>query len=858
MTPDEIESDRLDLEALAEDLEDFFRVEVAPVRPDPARPPRLPGSDYRLVRLLGDGGMGTVWEAVQLSLNRPVAVKILNVPSCEVPVWQARFVRESQIVAQLHHPNVVKVFAAGSSGGTFWYSMELVDGVPLNRYEFPDLRTAVEGIRMAAAALHYAHRCGVVHRDVKPANLLVDAQGRVLVADFGLAADVRGAPDNGGQDGTRRYMAPERLKDGTCGFAADQYALALTLREIIAKYPPSPYHVDLAHVLEKALASEPADRYVDMEAFSDDLRRVLANVPIVARPVSMFRRAVLWRRRHPVAAVATLFGLLCASGFVAALCGGYVRSETARRQAAQNARLADDALTQVFRHVSQQSPSHGDAELLSALTPYFDELVVAGGVDGEKTREALLSLGISAFRNSDYALAERSFRELVASRRNAADLNWLAETLRRQGREEESLKVSRRMVGEYSASTEESDRFQTACAYEAMANRRAPRGRNADRAAAFEIFHSLLRAHPDNHEYRYRALHLLLGDPQLARGTGMPETRADVLAELGVLADAHPDRFSYGLVIVEYATRQLKRRELGQDRASWLRNVRQRADALLGRFFSRDCVVTSVLEFRDLYAVWLDAHGLHDEALRERVRTETMIELLAGGEDLPVPVRCEHAFSGGSLPYRRLVVEGGTGEGPVSLVLLLHGRSRSGTDNVHPLSMPLLRPLVLYARRRNGRTVVLLPQCPADRPQTWFGTSRQHPDALFDAVADLAAEAAREFGVPAARVFVAGELEGADAALALAARRPELPGRVLATSMTLLPAGEASRIRAAVQVCQAEFDRWVPHDDMSRSLDAISEQAVARPRLAILSGFYRTNASLGSATDIYLCWLFDE
>lgn len=847
------------LDALARDLDAFFREETSPSPPDPACPPQLPDTDYRLIRLLGSGGMGAVWEAEQVSLRRRVAVKILSVPSDEFPAWRDRFVRESQIVAQLHHPGIVKVFDAGSRGETYWYAMELVEGVPLNRYAFPDLRAAVEGVREAAAALAYAHRCGVVHRDVKPANMLVDAHGHVLVADFGLAVSCGDASGTGARDGTRRYMAPERLRDGVCGPAADQYALALVLRELLAGFRPCIRVRDLQAVLDHALDDRPERRYADMDAFSDDLRRAFAYEPVVARPVSLRHRTVLWSLRHPRAAAATGMALLCACGFVAALCGGYARTEAARRLAARNARLADDALTQVFGHVSRQPPSRGDVDLLSALAPYFDELAGAGDVDREKTRQALSALGVCAFRSGDYALAERSFRALTDARRSAVDQNWLAETIRRQGRDEEARDLFRQIAEAYAASPDPEERFQAGCAYEALAGRRARRSRNADRVAAFGIFRALQLAHPDNPEYAYHALCILADEPQLAEGTGMPQTRQSVLAELSRLSDAHADRLAYGLAVVEQTSRQLKRRELAAH--GWrepLRAVALRADALLGRFFSRDCVVASVLEFRGLYVSWLSAMGFADDARLERVRTETMLELLMGGEDLPAPTRGRHAFAGGTLPYRRLDVAGDGADGPVRLVLLLHARNCCGIDNTLPLSMPLLRPLVLRARRLSGRTVVLLPQCPAERKATWFGESRERPDGLLDGVADLVAATARELGVPAGQVLVAGELEGADAALAFCARRPDLVGRVLAVSAEPLPAEEAGRIRAAVRVCHAEFNRQVPRERMSASLDAVPEQARARPIFSVLKGFYRTNAPLGASAGVHLDWLFGE
>ena len=494
MTPPSCDDDMDALNALAQDLDALFREPPPPPSPDPSCPPLLPDADFRLLRFVGAGGMGTVWEAEQLSLQRRVAVKVLSIPDGACTAWRERFVRESRIIAQLHHPGIVKVFAAGSQGETYWYAMELVDGVPLNRYAFSDSRSAVEGICAAAAALAYAHRCGVVHRDVKPSNLLVDAQGRVLVADFGLAVSAGDGTDADARDGTRRYMAPERLQNGVCGPAADQYALALVLRELLSHFDPGACGPDLLAVLDKAQAAEPEARYADMDAFSSDLRRALSYEPTEARRTSFFRRMVLWCRRHPRAAVATGAAIFCACGFVTALVVGYVRTETARRLAARNARVADNALTRVFDHVASHPPSLSDVNLLTALTPYYGELAGTSGDSDEKTLAALASQGVCAFRNSDYVLAEQAFRQLVARRRQPSDLNWLAETLRREGRKEEAASVAHRIVTEYSDSSVESDRLEVACAREVLGEgcpAGIPTGRR--RLRSFMICHGSIR-----------------------------------------------------------------------------------------------------------------------------------------------------------------------------------------------------------------------------------------------------------------------------------------------------------------------------------------------------------------------------
>ena len=225
-----------DLLPLLVEMEDYGRERRRKDSRADETPPDLPGSDYTLKRKLGSGGMGTVWEAIQKSLNRKVAVKVLTPPRRRKEAWRERFTREARIVAQLHHPNIVKVYGADTTGNLCYYAMELVDGTRMDKFEFADSRATVRAVLQAALALAYAHRCGVVHRDIKPANLMLDAAGEVRVTDFGLAsARTEDQNDEDARNGTLRYMAPERLMQGLCSPAADQYALGVTLWELLSR-----------------------------------------------------------------------------------------------------------------------------------------------------------------------------------------------------------------------------------------------------------------------------------------------------------------------------------------------------------------------------------------------------------------------------------------------------------------------------------------------------------------------------------------------------------------------------------------------------------------------------------------------
>ena len=136
--------------------------------------PELPGSDFRLERKIGSGGMGVVFEARQISLDRRVAVKVLAPSLVANATRRNQFEAEARIVAMLHHPNIVKVIGAGQSAGTCYYAMEIVDGERLDKHAFKNLRDIASAGLQAATALAYAHRCQVMHRDIKPSNLIID------------------------------------------------------------------------------------------------------------------------------------------------------------------------------------------------------------------------------------------------------------------------------------------------------------------------------------------------------------------------------------------------------------------------------------------------------------------------------------------------------------------------------------------------------------------------------------------------------------------------------------------------------------------------------------------------------------
>jgi hypothetical protein len=329
--------------------------------------------DYELLEEIARGGMGIVYKARQISLNRLVALKMILAGSFASSRDVLRFRTEAEAAANLDHPHIVPIYEVGEHEGQQYYSMKFVEGTSLAGHPRGELRTEVAGLVDVARAVHHAHQRGVLHRDLKPSNVLVDSQGTRLVTDFGLAkrlASGDGSMTETGQVlGTPKYMAPEQAagrKDLTV--VADVYSLgvilyerltgqtpftgenALTLlRQARESEPPRPSTIrpsldrDLETVVLKCLEKEPPRRYTSAEALADDLDRWVKGMPIQARPVGRLEKAWLWARRNPQMAAAggfavvALVGIAVLSSVIAMLAQANARAERDLRQIAQRA-----------------------------------------------------------------------------------------------------------------------------------------------------------------------------------------------------------------------------------------------------------------------------------------------------------------------------------------------------------------------------------------------------------------------------------------------------------------------------------------------------------------------------------------
>jgi serine/threonine protein kinase len=300
--------------------------------------------DYELLGEIARGGMGVVFKARQMSLNRIVALKMILAGQLATAREVDRFHTEAQAAANLQHPNIVAMHEVGQHAGQHYFSMDFVEGKSLAQLVCEQPLAAVQAakyLKTIAEAIEFAHQHGTLHRDLKPANVLIDNFDQPRVTDFGLARRIEGAGEltsTGTLIGTPSYMPPEQAgaNDGKVGPASDVYSLGALLYDLVTGRPPflgeslvvtlnQVLHTepvppsllspelprDLETICLKCLQKEPSKRYLTAAELADDLGRFLRREPILARPIGKPERAWRWCRRNPVvSSLATAISLL--------------------------------------------------------------------------------------------------------------------------------------------------------------------------------------------------------------------------------------------------------------------------------------------------------------------------------------------------------------------------------------------------------------------------------------------------------------------------------------------------------------------------------------------------------------------
>jgi TolB-like protein/predicted Ser/Thr protein kinase/Flp pilus assembly protein TadD len=303
--------------------------------------------DYELLEEIGRGGQGVVFRAWQRSLSRTVAVKIIGVGQFATNAHLKRLRREAEAAAKLNHPGIVPIYEVGERDGTNYFSMRFVEGDPLDEVVSRgpiSVRQAAEFIVKVARTVHYAHEHGILHRDIKPGNILLDAHGEPHLTDFGLARLVeQGSTVTGSLEvmGTPSYMAPEQAvgNNAAVGSSTDVYGLGAVLYELLTGHPPfageTTYETirllldseprqprlwnrkvdrDISAICLKCLEKNPRYRYPSALALAEDLERWLRHEPIRAKRSGFFTRAQKWVQRNRTIAALIMVSVVLAAG----------------------------------------------------------------------------------------------------------------------------------------------------------------------------------------------------------------------------------------------------------------------------------------------------------------------------------------------------------------------------------------------------------------------------------------------------------------------------------------------------------------------------------------------------------------
>jgi eukaryotic-like serine/threonine-protein kinase len=378
--------------------------------------------DYEILGEIARGGMGVVYKARQISLNRLVALKMVLHGPFSSEEFVQRFKAEAQAAAGLHHPNIVGIYEVGEEDGLHYFSMEYIEGsnlADLTREKPLNVTRVARLLKTISEAVQYAHNQGILHRDLKPSNVLVDPLDQPHITDFGLAKVIQNQTEltiTGQTLGSPNYMAPEQVggKHSSIGAFTDVYSLGSILYHLLTGRPPfqgetipevlSQLHsaepvppkglnpsvpVNLQTICMKCLQKQPGERYATAKDLADELERFLANEPIKARPVSAVTKLSLWCQRHPIPAALTAALVLVILIGLVAVFGQWRRAELHAKGEANQRRIAEDRGRRVALNlyaadinVASLAVQRGDYGLarrtLSALHPKAGDVDLRG------------------------------------------------------------------------------------------------------------------------------------------------------------------------------------------------------------------------------------------------------------------------------------------------------------------------------------------------------------------------------------------------------------------------------------------------------------------------------------------------
>ncbi len=377
--------------------------------------PRLLGN-YEILEEHARGAMGVVYRARDVLLDRMVAVKVILAGQFALPMDIARFRNEAQAIAALDHPNIVPLFEFGEFDGHHFFSMPWINGGNLaDRIQQNPLLPleAAEITLQIARAVHYAHGLGVIHRDLKPRNILIDGKSGIRVSDFGLAKIVSSMQASTAKTeltlsgqivGTPAYMAPEQAH-GSADQRSDIYSIGAVLYALSTGRPPfqaaTPLETlrqlqdtevveprrlnaqiprDLETITLKCLHKQPGSRYLSAEDLADDLQRFVEGKPVVARPISPLEHLVRWTRRQPVVAALAVILFVSLAGGLASTLVFYGRERQQQQQAVKNFEIASSAVDKYLTEIaaSPELKAHGleklRKDLLTTARDFYQQL----------------------------------------------------------------------------------------------------------------------------------------------------------------------------------------------------------------------------------------------------------------------------------------------------------------------------------------------------------------------------------------------------------------------------------------------------------------------------------------------------